>query len=834
MLHPSIMKRIYLLMTLGLMSKGFGQETTRSLSGESWKFKNAKEANWLSASVPGTVHTDLMANNKIPDPYLDENEKNVQWVETEDWDYQTTFKVSDAELKNDQAELIFDGLDTFAEIYLNGKPLQQTNNMFRQWIVPVKNILVKGDNILQIKFKSSVNVGNELAKKVPFKLPESPRSMVRKAQYQFGWDWGPRLVTAGIWKDVKLNFWNNAKISNIQLEQKSLTTAKGQLSFNIEVLADKPGNYQVAVNNLAPKAFTLQKGMNKISVPYEVKNPKLWQPNGWGKPELYDFKVTLTQQSKKLDEENLRHGFRTVKLVQEKDAKGKSFYFLVNGKPLYAKGTNWIPSDSFLPRITKQKYYKLIQDAKDANMNMIRIWGGGTYEDEAFYKACDENGILVWQDFMFAGSFYPSDDAFVENVKEEVKYQVRRLQNHPSIALWCGNNEVDEAIVNWGYQKQFKYTKEDSLQVWKDYRKVFHEAIPQTLKETLTPDNNIYWPSSPSIGWGHKESLTEGDSHYWGVWWGEQPFEMYEEKVPRFASEYGVQGMPSMEAVKSMFSGKADLNLQNPVIKAHEKHARGWQIIDGYMTRYYTLQTDLVKYNYLSQLLQARAMQVAIEAHRRAMPYNMGSLYWQINDCWPVVSWSSIDYLGNWKAAHYQAKRSFEQQLIAVENKDGILKTRVINDGLKDFKSVRLSVSIQKLNGEVVEQFDETDQKLNANSIVEYNPLKIADIVAKELQDRVVIHYTLKDEKNNVLAESNFYLVYPKDLKLTKPNLLVKKISATEIEVSTDILAKDIYLMGDTQFSDNFFDLMPNTKKRISLSKPLEKIDIMSLWDTKK
>ncbi len=834
MLHPSIMKRIYLLMTLGLMSKGFGQETTRSLSGESWKFKNAKEVNWLTASVPGTVHTDLMSNNKIPDPYLDENEKEVQWIETENWDYQTTFKVSDAELKNEQAELIFDGLDTYAEVFLNGKQIQKTDNMFRQWIVPVKSILVKGDNVLQIKFKSSVNVGNELAKKVAFKLPESPRSMVRKAQYQFGWDWGPRLVTAGIWKDVKLNFWNNAKIQNIQLEQKSLTTAKGQLSFNIEVFADKPGGYQLAINGLNPKAFTLQKGLNKVSVPYEVKNPKLWQPSGWGKAELYDFKVILTEKGKKLDEESLRHGFRTVKLVQEKDAKGKSFYFLVNGKPLYAKGTNWIPADSFLPRITKEKYYKLIKDAKDANMNMIRIWGGGVYEDEAFYKACDENGILVWQDFMFAGSFYPSDDAFTENVKEEVKYQVRRLQNHPSIALWCGNNEVDEAIVNWGYQKQFKYTKEDSLQVWKDYRKVFHEVIPQTLNETLAPGNNIYWPSSPSIGWGHKESLTEGDSHYWGVWWGEQPFEMYEEKVPRFASEYGVQGMPSMEAVKSMFSGKADLSLQNPVIKAHEKHARGWQIIDGYMARYYTPQTDLVKYNYLSQLLQARAMQVAIEAHRRAMPYNMGSLYWQINDCWPVVSWSSIDYLGNWKAAHYQAKRSFEQYLIAIENKDGVLKTRVINDGLKDFKYVRLSVSVQKLNGEVVEQFDETDQKLGANSIIEYHPLKATDIVAKDLQDQVVLHYTLKDENGSILAENNFYFVYPKDLKLSKPNLLVKKISATEIEVSTDVLAKDIYLMGDTQFSDNFFDLMPNTKKRITLSKPLEKIEIMSLWDTKK
>lgn len=833
MVHSLIMKHhIYLLITLGLVSKLSGQEVTRSLSGESWTFKNAKENKWYTASVPGTVHTDLMANKVIPDPYQDENEKKVQWVEKEDWDYQTTFKITDDELKNQQAELIFDGLDTYAEIYLNGKQIRKTDNMFRQWTIPVKDILVKGDNLLQVKFKSSVNVGNELVKKIPFQLPESPRSVVRKAQYQFGWDWGPRLVTAGIWKDVKLNFWNNAKLENIQLEQKSLTTAKGQLSFNIEVIAEKAGNYKVSVNNLYSKSVALQKGLNKIAVPYEVKNPKLWQPNGWGKPELYDFKVTLTEGAKKLDEENLRHGFRTVKLIQEKDAKGKSFYFLVNGKPLYAKGTNWIPADSFLPRITKEKYNQLVKDSRDANMNMIRIWGGGVYEDEAFYKACDENGILVWQDFMFAGSFYPSDDAFVENVKEEVKYQVRRLQNHPSIALWCGNNEVDEAIVNWGYQKQYKYTKQDSLQVWKDYRKVFHEVIPQTLQENLTADNNIYWPSSPSIGWGHKESLTEGDSHYWGVWWGEQPFEVYEEKVPRFASEYGVQGMPGLEAVKSMFSGKEDFNLQNAVIKAHEKHPRGWQIIDGYMSRYYTPQTDFLKYNYVSQLLQARAMQVAIEAHRRSKPYNMGSLYWQINDCWPVVSWASVDYLGNWKAAHYQIKRSFEQQLIAVEQKDGVLKTYVVNDDLKNFKSVRLSVSVQKFNGEIVNQFDETDQKLDTNSKIEYHPVKAADLVKKELQNQVVVNYILKDENDHQLAENNFYFVQPKDLKLTKPNITVKKISATEIEVSTDVLAKDVYLMGDTHFSDNFFDLLPHTKKRITLSKPLDKIEFMSLWDT--
>ncbi|MGE4513228.1 MAG: glycoside hydrolase family 2 protein [Chryseobacterium sp.] len=808
------------------------QSSERNLSSGKWQFKKAKETKWMSAEVPGTVHLDLMKNNVIPDPYKDENEKKVQWIENEDWDYQTLFNISEKELKNQHIELVFEGLDTFSEIYLNGKLVLSTDNMFRKWTVPVRQYVKKGENVLLIKFRSSVNVGKELAQKVPFTVPESPRSFVRKAQYQFGWDWGPRLVTAGIWKDVKLVCWNQAKLKNTKIEQGKLTLTRADLNIYTEIFVDEKGKYNISVNNKSQE-FTLKEGLNSVSIPYQINNPKLWQPNGWGEQNLYDVKISLRKDLKIIDEKSERIGLRTVELIQEKDAQGKSFYFKVNGKPMYAKGTNWIPGDSFPPRMAKEKYRKLIKDCKEANMNMIRVWGGGIYEDDEFYKACDENGILVWQDFMFAGSFYPADENFQKNVEMEVKDQVERLQNHPSLALWCGNNEIDEAIVNWGYQKQFKYSKEDSLQVWKDYDQIFHKVIPEAIKKYAAADKQIYWPSSPSIGWGHKESLTEGDSHYWGVWWGEQPFEIYNEKVPRFASEYGFQGMPTLQTTKSMFSGKPDLSLQNGTIKAHEKHARGWEIIDNYMKRDYKVPADFVKYNYVSQLLQARGMQTAIEAHRRAKPYNMGTLYWQLNDCWPVVSWSSIDYLGNWKALHYQVKRSFENQIILQEEKDEILSFYVINDELKTFENVSLDFEIIKLNGEKKGLVKTANNRiLQSNGILKLASFSLKEIVGDSDKNEIFLHLMVKGAKDKMIAESNYFFSKPKDLKLTKPNIRIKKISATDIEISTDVLAKDIYLMGDAHFSDNFFDLLPKVSRRIKISKPLEKIEVMSLWDT--
>ncbi|KPE52439.1 beta-mannosidase [Chryseobacterium indologenes] len=810
------------------------QFSERNLSPEKWQFKNIKEKEWLTAKVPGTVHLDLMDHNIIPDPFKDENEKKVQWIENEDWEYQTRFTISPKELGNQHIDLVFSGLDTFSEIFLNGKLLAKTDNMFRKWEIPVKEFLKEGENELKVKFKSAVKEGKKLAEKVPFTMPESPRSFVRKAQYQFGWDWGPRLVTAGIWKDVKLEFWNRAKVNNIQVQQHTVTNSLAKISFNMEIFAEEEGEYYVGFNiNRGTYRFILKKGLNTIAVPYTIKNPKLWQPNGWGNPNLITTKITLYKYKGGwvIKDSEVRYGLRTVELVQEKDEKGKSFYFKVNGKPLYAKGTNWIPGDSFSPRMTREKYRQLIKDTREANMNMIRIWGGGVYEDDEFYKACDENGILIWQDFMFAGSFYPADDHFLNNVKEEVKDQVLRLQNYPSIALWCGNNEIDEAIVNWGYQKQFKYSKNDSLQVWKDYRKLFHETIPNTLKESLTPDKNIYWPSSPSIGWGHKESLTEGDSHYWGVWWGEQPFEIYNDKVGRFMSEYGFQGMPSLEAVKFMFSGTPELKLQNPVVKAHEKHSRGWEIINGYMNRDYKISEDFIKYNYISQLLQARGMKIAVEAYRRAKPYNMGTLYWQLNDCWPVVSWSSIDYLGNWKALHYQMKRSFEQQAILTEEKNGILNFYAVNDGLDKFDDVSIEIRALNFEGKILSDISSVPDGKVLESVLKLDPVEIETLIPVADKNKTFLQLILKDGNGKIIAQNIHFFSKPNEMKLTKPNLQVKQISPTEIELSTNVLAKDIYLMGDTHFSDNFFDLLPNTSKKILLSKPLDKVEVMSLWD---
>ncbi|MET3036943.1 glycoside hydrolase family 2 protein [Chryseobacterium sp. NRRL B-14859] len=820
------MNKSILFTSLFIQNVLFAQFSQRNLSSENWQFKNSKDKSWLSAKVPGTVHLDLMNNKVIPDPFKDENEKKVQWVENEDWDYQTQFTISSKELENKNINLVFNGLDTFSEIYLNGKLLKKTDNMFRRWEVPVKQNLRIGNNIIQVKFKSAVTAGKELAKKVPFTMPESPRSFVRKAQYQFGWDWGPRLVTAGIWKDVKLEFWNNAVLENTKIEQKSLTDKKADLRIHTSIVADQDGKYTLTIND-KPNEIKLKKGRNKIEIPFVIENPKRWQPNGWGDPYLYDIKISLQQKSKVLSDEALKIGLRTIELVQEKDKKGKSFYFKVNGNPLYIKGTNWIPADSFSPRITKEKYQKLIKDSKEANMNMIRIWGGGIYEDEEFYKACDENGILVWQDFMFAGSFYPADEDFLNNVKEEIKDQVERIQNHPSIALWCGNNEIDEAIVNWGYQKQFNYSKSDSLQVWKDYKKLFHEVIPDALKANLTADKNIYWPSSPSIGWGHKESLTEGDSHYWGVWWGEQPFEIYNDKVGRFMSEYGFQGMPTMEAIKSMFSGTPEFSLQDSTVKAHEKHARGWDIINGYMKRDYHVPADFVKYNYVSQLLQARGMQMAIEAHRRAKPYNMGTLYWQLNDCWPVVSWSSIDYSGNWKAFHYQAKRSFEPTLISVAETDKAYEIYFINDLLNAF-GAESGAKLIDFEGNILWKTEAADP-LSANSSEKHFEINKAELGKFDLSKAVLKVYF---GNNSLQQEKLFFFNKPKDLKLSKPDITIRKVSPMEFEISTDVLAKDVYLIGDTHFSDNFFDMLPKTSKIIKLSKPLEKIEVMSLWDT--
>lgn len=806
----------------------FGQTSYRNLSSENWTFNKQNETKKHKATIPGTVHTDLFQNQLIPDPFFGNNEKQLQWIENENWEYETHFTLSESELKNQNIDLEFEGLDTYATVYLNGKVVLEADNMFRKWSISAKSYLKIGSNHLKVVFHSAVQKGKEAAKQLSYTLPEKERVFVRKAQYQFGWDWGPRFVTAGIWKKVQLKFWNSAKIENIKYSQIQLNDKKAILEFTTEIYVSKVKTIQLKINEKI-ETFNLKKGKSKIKMQYEITNPKLWWCNGLGDANLYPFTVEISQKKQLLDAKKLNIGLRTIELIQEKDQVGKSFYFKLNGKSVFMKGANVVPPDSFLPRVSDSTYFSLVENAKKANMNMLRVWGGGVYFDEAFYEACDANGILVWQDFMFACSMYPGDEKFVQNVKQEVIENVNRLQNHPSIAIWCGNNENDEGWHNWGWQKQFNYSKADSTQIWNDYKKVFHEMIPQTLDSLLPKEKNIYWSSSPSIGWGRKESLLQGDSHYWGVWWGKEPFEIYEKKVGRFMSEYGFQGMPNLETLQKVMN-KEDLNFTSEAFKNHQKQPTGYETINEYMERDYVVPKDFEDYAYVSQLLQARGMKIAIEAHRRAKPYCMGTLYWQFNDCWPVTSWSSLDYYGNWKAFHYQAKRSFENLLFSVEEANDSYRIYIVNDDLNQY------------SGEfVIDLIDFKGTKLWNEKII---------FIASENSSKMHFEISKKDFlafnlKQAVLSVSfppleqiytRHYFYKPKDLLLTKPSIQIRTIDELTIEISSDVLAKDVFLSSENEmfFEDNYFDLLPNEKRVIKLSKAPKKIKVKSLFDTMK
>lgn len=801
---------------------GLAQNYSRDLATENWSFKREGGSKFHKATIPGTIHTDLFQNQLIPDPFFGTNEKQLQWIENENWEYETHFTLSDSEYHNQNIDLEFNGLDTYATIFLNGKQVLKADNMFRKWTISAKKHLKKGKNHLKIIFYSAVKKGKEEAEKLPYTLPEKERVFVRKAQYQFGWDWAPRFVTTGIWKKVALNFWNSAIIKRANYEQISLTDSLARLNFNFLVQVDKAQEYEFVFDDKAHK-FYLKKGLNSVLIPMKHQNPLKWWCNGLGEPVQYSYFFSLKKDNTIIDSVNIKVGFRTIELIQEEDEMGSSFYFKLNGVPVFIKGANYVSQNSFLPNVTGLNKFELVQQARKSNMNMLRVWGGGIYEDDEFYNACDANGILVWQDFIFACAMYPGDKKFTENVKQEVIDNVTRLQGHPSLALWCGNNENDEGWHNWGWQKQFNYTESDSTKIWNDYKKVFHEMIPKTLDSLLPKNENRYWSSSPSKGWGRKESLIQGDVHYWGVWWGKEPFEIYNKKVGRFVSEYGFQGMPTLKTLQKVMN-KEDLNFTSEAFKNHQKHPTGYETINEYMERDYVVPKELEDYIYVSQLLQAHGIKTAIEAHRRAKPYCMGTLYWQFNDCWPVTSWSSIDFYGNWKAFQYQAKRSFENLLLSVNEENEKYKTYLVNDNNKIYAG-KLELELLSFDGKT---FWKTSNEVNVTE----NSSTIVSEIPKVYFEKFDLNYAvLKIQFNG--AKTNYFFGKPKELKLQKPDIQIKTIDEVTIEISSDILAKNVYLSSeeDTFFEDNYFDLLPNEKRIIKLSKAVNDIKIKSLFD---
>ena len=647
----------------------------------------------MQVDAPSVVQQSLYENGVIPHPYLGTVENDLLWISDHPWDYTLHFDADKELLEKESVELVFEGIDTYADVQLNGQDLFFADNQFRTWKHEVKDLLKEKDNLLEVHFLRYDSTQLALYEAHQPRLPEK-YAVSRKAPYQHGWDWAPKYKNVGIWKSVKLLGWNEARLENAYIVTQAANAEKAELMLHLDVESERIIDIEVGVSTgsttLAIRPLSLSKGRQHTVLPITIDNPQIWWPNEMGEQLLYDFEVVLKNGDRVLDSKKFKSGIRTFEMVNELDSIGRAFYFKVNGVPMYAKGANYVPEEMIETWINPDKTLSLLRQAKDAHFNMLRVWGGGIYPSDDFFNICDSLGVLVWEDFMYAGTMYPYDEAFLENARIEAEEQVKRLASHPSLALWCGGNEISEGYYNWGWQKSLNWSEEEDKAIKAGYDRLFEDILAQAVAQF--DGSRPYWPSSPSKGWGRPESLTEGDVHYWGVWWGEQPYEVYREKVGRFNSEYGYQSYPEYSTLLKIAQGE-ELSKDAKVIVAHQKHARGTRQIDDFIQRYYpNIQPkDFEEYVQLSQLSQAYGMEVAIEAHRTAKPYNMGTLYWQLNDAWPVTSWSSIDYYGNPKVLQERLKVLYAPVLLSLDQKDyGVFVT---SDLLRDIDGL-LSVMV--------------------------------------------------------------------------------------------------------------------------------------------
>ncbi|RLD45851.1 MAG: glycoside hydrolase family 2 protein [Bacteroidetes bacterium] len=796
-----------------------------------WGFKHIDSTQWHNAKVPGCIHTDLFANKLIQNPFYGNNEKNLQWIENQGWIYETSFKVEQTKLNSKSAHIIFEGLDTYSTIILNEDTIGESKNMFVKYEFDVKTIL-KEHNNLRIVFQPPLSNIDTNSKNI--KYPGGEQVHIRKAPFMFGWDWSPRYATMGVWKNVYLEFYDIIKIEDIYVKQAFAKDSSANLDFEIELNNLKKGKYYIEIADKKNKIFVkkrikLQATDTIINIKLKIKNPELWWPNGMGKAFLYNFGISIIKGKDTLDSKTIKTGIRTIELVNKKDKNGSSFSFKINNKDIFIKGANYIPQDIFLNQVSDRDYTRIILDARNSNMNMLRVWGGGVYEKDIFYNLCDEYGILVWQDFMFAGSMYPGDINFKANVSVEAIQQVVRLRNHPSIALWCGNNEISEGWHNWGWQKQMGYSIDDSLDLSQAYSDIFRNILPTIVKEY---SSTAYWESSPQYGRGNPLSLSNGDSHYWGVWHDAEPFENFNTKVGRFMSEYGFQSYPDIKTIAN-FADSSMWSTDSKLMRAHQKHSRGNKLIKQYMKNLYdTIPENFEDFVYLSQLTQAYGIETAIKAHRRNKPYCMGTLYWQLNDCWPAISWSGIDYYGSWKAMQYKIKESYRPIIISTIKNNDSLDVYIISDFNED-KECYLNIS--KTNFYKNRQFIKTKKLIiAANSSKKYISIPISNIDSSKTAFYIEVTSMISKTYSSELV----FLEQPKYIELPKEDYSLETTKINNeivVKLRSKVLMKNVWVdienMETASFSNNNFDLMPGESidirakiKTGNLNKPIVRI----------
>ena len=838
-----------------------------------WQFRQINSAEqdaeigWLPATVPGDVHLDLLANKKIPDPFFRDNEAKLQWIENESWEYRLKFEATPALLARTNVDLVFDGLDAASTVYVNGVQVLAADNMFRIWRVPVKAHLHAGSNLLRVVFPSPVKAAAEIAARDPWqtKTGTAPKTYIRKAAYEYGWDWGPRFVTSGIWRPVRIEAWDKVRIADFAIYQRDVSGEVAHLNAEVEVEAATAGPARITVNYhqagvpvtgmpvFVTSAANLHAGRNVISLPIEIRKPKLWYPAGYGDQPLYDFTAQLGVTGQWAELRTAKAGLRAIILDRHPDKWGRSFQLVVNGIPIFAKGADVIPFDSFPARVKTADYRRILESARDANMNMVRHWGGGYYETEEFYSICDELGIMVWQDFQFGNDWQPGTYAFKLNVEAEADDQVRRQRNHPSIVVWCGNNETEMAL-NWNGRA--KLPTDVKFQMWQDYITEFSGILTRVVAR-LAP-GTPYWPSSPSADYEEvSPKYHTGDDHIWDVWHGRVPFSTYETHHSRFVTEYGFQSFPEMKTIEAFTQPEDRTGIFTPVMLAHQKNNEGNSIIHDYLLKDYPEPKDFPSFLYVSQVLQAEGIKIGAEHFRRSRPETMGSIFWQLNDCWPVASWSSIDYYGHWKALQYYARRFYAPILISPHVEEGSLKVYIVSD-LTNKQGGRLVVRLMDFDGKVLLKEDRvvSVEPLSSSVYLDWSLRKLADAGVADTS-RVFVSAQL-GSADATISSNIAYLAPTKEIHLKPATLKVDVVdvssgtgapilvenlkgkSAYTIRVSSPVLARSVYLSFgnlDVNISDNYFDLLPGETVEItatsatSLDALKSQLKVISLTD---
>ena len=830
--------------------------------GGSWLVKQADTDEQIPANVPGDIYADLLREGKIPDPFYRNNEEQLQWIGETDWLYSREFTIDNSLFEHDLIMLCCDGLDTFAKITLNGKTIAQTDNMFRSYEWDVKSILVPGKNSIEIYFASTIPYAQKKQKKhylpcwgvdaagydenwvmhKPHKV-NIAHGWIRKEQCNYGWDWGLMAVTCGIWKDIKLTAFNSARINNVHIRQQH---TDNKVTLSTDITLESVSNEKISAKiTLSYENIIIENKKVDISGNSEhteivLEEPNLWWPAGMGNQHLYDVNIELMDSNNiKIDSTYKRIGLRTVNLERKKDKWGQSFHFAVNGLPFFTKGANWIPTDGILANIPKTRYYTLLKAATEANMNMIRVWGGGIYEPDIFYDICDELGLLVWQDFMFACSTYPTyDDDFIKTVEAELHDNIKRLRHHTCIALWCGNNELEQGLAGDEWT--------DKTMCWKDYSRLFDEIMPNIVNE-LDPDTD-YWPCSPHTPLGDRTEFnnpTCGDSHLWDVWHGKKPFEWYRTTNHRFVSEFGFQSFTEPKTT-NYFTVPEDRNVTSYIMEHHQRSDIGNSTIMHYMLDWFRIPLGFENTIWVSQIQQGMAIKYAVEHWRRNMPESMGAIYWQLNDTWPGPSWSSIDYFCRWKALHYIAKKFYEPIMISgveiQETKE--VEIHITND-LHEKSPVKVICEVTDLSGNILyaDTFEtETLPHGNKNTA----SICLKNIIEKNGTRNILVWLEL--HKDNKTVSTNFVnFEKPKYLELKNPNIKTD-ISIIDTDSFNIVLTANSPALWtwlelkniDAQFSDNFFHLRtgrpleirvkPNSSLKIEEFK--KQLIVKSLVDT--